>query len=355
MKLNSIRGMVRIPALAALASITSVALIFDASGSSPELLSRFAAVAPLGAQPANDLPERIQDGYVAWKPIAGARGYKVQVRSVDNPDKILSDTTVQKTYMKVDLAVGRYEIRTTPLNDFGRVTVWSAWQPLRIIISRRPELDPESDQALSVNNLTQKQFRFSVTGNHFFKDVTQVVVRDPVSKQKIPVRELDIAEDGRRLVIQLDVAQASQGSYSLELINPFGKTLVRQGFLDVSSRREMGNMALTEYDAYVQDLTRGCRSATKLPDLLIKRCEEHFIVLNLSDRDRTNLYYYLHMTGENYYDRLGAYDFFARNCPPVFAPGEEYMRKRLKSLDEGVDTLEKAHIRRALTAIDSCR
>ncbi|MEQ9365319.1 MAG: hypothetical protein RIF32_13825, partial [Leptospirales bacterium] len=231
----------------------------------------------------------------------------------------------------------------------------SAWQPLRIIISRRPELDPESDRVLAVNNRAQGSFRFSVTGNHFFKDVTRVVVRDPASQREIPVRDLNISEDGRRLVLQLDVTQASEGSYSLELINPFGKTLVRQGFLDVSNRRQPGNMPLAEYDAYVKELARGCRSATELPDLLIKRCEEYFIVLNLSDRDRTNLYYYLRMKGDNYYDRLSAYEFYATMCPPVFGPGEEYMRGRLTSLDDGVDALEKAHIRRSLASIAACK
>ncbi len=321
------------------------------------LIAAFTTAAMLVATGAfaQDVPERIKDGYVAWKPISGARGYKVQVRSADNPDKIISETDVRATFMKVDLAVGRYEIRTTPLNDFGRVTVWSAWQPLRIIISRRPELDPESDRVLSVNNRSQERFRFSVTGNNFFKDVTRVRVRNDASQRDIPVRDLEISEDGRRLVIELEVAQASEGSYSLELINPFDKTLVRKGFLDVSSRRDASNMALAEYDAYVKELARGCDSANELPDILIKRCEEYFIVLNLSDRDRTNLYYYLRMRGENYYDRLSAYEFFATMCPPAFGPGEEYMRGRLASLDDGVDAFEKAHIRRALATISACR
>lgn len=299
--------------------------------------------------------ERIQDGYVAWKPITGARGYKVQIRSADSPDRILSETNVQATFMKVDLAVGRYEIRTTPLNDFGRITVWSTWQPLRIIISRRPELDPESDRVLSVNNRKNASFRFSVSGNHFFKDVTKVAVRNRLTKKAVPVRDLDISEDGQRLVIQLDVTEISEGRYDLELINPFNKTLVRQDFIDVSNQRELGNLGLTEYEAYVKELKRGCNSATELPDLLIKQCEEYFIVLNLSDRDRTNLYYYLRMTGDNYYDRLSAYEYYSTVCPPVFTPGQQYMKSRLASLDDGVDAIEKSRIRRALAAIATCQ
>ena len=313
-------------------------------------LIAFSASAQTGAGP----QAGYKDGYVAWKPIAGARGYRVQVRPADDPERIVQDETVQETYMKVDLQVGRYEIRTTPLNDFGRVTVWSTWQPLRIVISRRPELDPESDRTLAVNNRNKASYRFSVTGNNFFPDVTKVAVRDRRTKKTIPVRELDISEDGRRLLVELDIAGTPEGSYDLELINPFNKTLVRENYLDVSNRREPGSMNLADYQAYVKELKRGCRSATELPDILIKQCEEYFIVLNLSDRDRTNLYYYLRMSGENYYDRMSAYDYYASVCPPVFRPGQQYMQQRLASLDEGVDALEKARIRRSLAALAAC-
>ena len=301
--------------------------------------------------------ERFENGYVAWKKITGASGYRVQIRPVKDPERIVRDEKVKATYMKVDLPVGRYEIRTTPLNDFGRETVWSEWQTLRVVISRPPELDAESDRVLAVNNRKRDSFRFSLNGKHFFPQVTRVQVRNPKTRAQIPVRQLDIDEEGERLTVELAVTDASEGSYDLLLINPFDKVLVREGFLDLSSRRELSTLGLAEYNEYVERLSRTCASATRLPDLLIKRCEEYFVVLNLTDRDRTNLYYYLRLTGDNYYDRLSAYEYYASVCPPVFEPGREFMRNRLadQSRESSLDSIERTRIERALKAIDSCR
>jgi hypothetical protein len=254
--------------------------------------------------------------------------------------------------MKFDLPVGRYDIRTSPLNDFGRVTVWSQWQPLRVVISRKPELDSESDRVIMVNNRNKSSFSFSVSGNYFYKDVMKIAVRNPRTKRNLPIKELNVDEDGRRMLVEVEVAQAPEGQYDLVLANPFGKTLVRPGFLNVSDRKNLSELSLGEYRIYVSRLTRECK--TSIPDILIKRCEKYFVVLNLSDRDRADLYHYLRMTGENYQDRLSAYDYYAGVCPPVFGPGREYMRERLASHQAGVDVAEKESIARSLVRLERC-
>lgn len=298
--------------------------------------------------------ERIKDGYVAWRPISGARGYRVQIRPTAEPDRIVQDDTVRTTFVRVDLPVGQYQVRTTPLNDFGRITVWSEWTRLQILISRQPVLDAESDRQLKVNNRNKSRFRFALSGSNFFPNATRVVLRHADNQTVIPVENLEVAEDGKRLVSELVVGKASEGSYNLELINPFGKTLVRERFLEISNQREASTLSLDDYERYVEELTSSC-GGQRLPDTLIKRCEEQFLVLNLSDRDRNNLYQYLCMRGDNYFERIDAYRYFAKVCPPIFEPGREYMRQRLESLEDGVDTLEKAHIERGLEGIEACQ
>ncbi len=303
-----------------------------------------ALVHPAGAQ--------IKDGYVAWKPIAGARGYRVQVRERET-EKVVRDKTVQTTYLKVDLPVGKYDIRTTPLNVFGRTTVWSDWRPLRVLVSRTPQLDQKSDRKLAANNRNERTFSFALEGDYFFKNVMEVMVRQ--GDKLIPVQDVEIDDSGQRMVVRLDLTGAAPGGYDLVLRNPFDKVLVRRDFVEVTNRRDFHDFDIAEYRKYVADLTRECGD-TNMPDLLIKQCEKHFIVLNLSDRDRANLYYWLRMTGEpytdNYFDRMNAYDYYAEICPPVFAPARKFMQDRL---EKGVvDQVEKDRLKTALRKMERC-
>jgi len=290
-------------------------------------------------------------GVVIWRKIRGAHGYRVQIRNAQR--KILLDRTVKQNSIAADYPEGKYSIRVSPLKASGRITVWSRWHPLNIVVSRIPVIDPGTKPVRTAKN--QKSVNFSVRGRYFL-DVIKVDIRS--GNKSIPISSIHVRKGGRLLLVAADLRGAAPGSYDLTLTNPRKKILSRKSFFIIPRRivkgkRPYHNAGYQEYRSYVMNLSRKC-SPEDVPDILINSCDKFFVTLNLSVQAGRDVLNFIRITGNNFNDRLAGYEYFAESCRPVFNPARELMKKRFTSKSIHGAPGEKQHLLRYLNKMSEC-
>ncbi|MBI3395578.1 MAG: hypothetical protein HY042_07075, partial [Spirochaetia bacterium] len=112
------------------------------------------------------------------------------------------------------------------------------------------------------------------------------------------------------------------------------------------------DMRLDAYTDYVQGLKRSC-GTTDLPDLIIKRCEESFVTLDLSNCEKRQLYNFILFSKDNRYIRFDSLDYFEESCY-AFQPFVELAAKYLADPSSALDFQEKARLSHVIDTAGRC-
>lgn len=153
-------------------------------------------------------------GFIEWRAISAANGYRVEIKS-DN--KVIIETNVTENIYYVDLPKGKYEFRIGVLNFFKKPVVWSYWNPLRVIVSREPLLEGEGiDVSLGDKAL--------LSGENFLENTKINLVNEG---KIIPVESL-ILNDKR---ITFPTEKLKLGTYDVILENPNNKKTIRKKYV----------------------------------------------------------------------------------------------------------------------------
>lgn len=287
-------------------------------------------------------------GDVVWRPVPGVSQYRVQVRNRGGAVRV--DRTTPRPAVNLDLPDGRYEVRVAPLDSNGRPAVWSNWRPLQIISAGKPVVRRESDKPIVVNR-GQTAARINVEGRNFGEQ-TRATLEN--GADRLPVRGLRADQTGEKLELEVDLRNARPGSYDLVVTNPPGRREVAQDFLVVQDNRDWSAASFAEYRAYVLSLTRDCRSSPA-PTMIVDECRQQFVTLNLKNRDRLDVFYFLKLTGGNVNDRMDAYSYYAERCPPPFRPAREFMEARLDNRENHPGFNEERRILQSIAKMNACR
>ena len=311
-----------------------------------------------------------QNGYVVWRAVPSANGYRIQIRNSEQ--RVVLSERIDTHYYKVDLDEGSYQVRVAPLDAAGSVMVWSYWRPLRVIQVYDPAVEDSSATVLPPGD---RNAVLRVRGQNFVQ-ATQASIGN--ERGRLPVRSVESNDAGTELTIQTDLSNAEPGAYDLVITNPYNRRTVKENYLTIDASADPGNtgdgretantdngqsnvdlppgshynFTLAQYRAYIRTLNRACNTGG-LPDELVSECYPFYVKLDLRDRDRRNLYYFLKGDSENQGDRMRAYDYFSEHCRPVFRPMMELMQERLAPRS-GIGPIEKDKINQAVERIQSC-
>ncbi|HNM04138.1 MAG TPA: hypothetical protein PKK05_14590, partial [Leptospiraceae bacterium] len=106
-------------------------------------------------------------------------------------------------------------------------------------------------------------------------------------------------------------------------------------------------MTSHELNTMIQLEKKACGDS-ELPHVLIERCFNQHLELNINDRRRKDLYHYIYADSSNYKARMRSYEYFTYN-PRYFPALREKLNLRLK--DSNIDSEEKIKVVQLLDRI----
>ncbi len=284
------------------------------------------------------------DEYIAWNEIPDANGYLVEIR--DESKKIILQKKVKKNILEIDIPKGKYEVRTAPLDVFGKPAVWSLWEPIKVIVSIPPALS-EKSSSVQVRK-DDKNAEISFSGKNFLEHIKVSVKNE---KDKIPVSSVKVSEDGESVSFKLDLSNSKPGVYDLTLANPRKKNLEKKNFITINTATE--KFSFKEYQALLANMKKSC-PISEAPDMLVKSCFAEYIYLDVSNKDKEIAYNFLKAIGDNYHQRLSAYRYFSKNCDPPFRPISEFIEDKLSKKNFQTDSIEISSMERTLQILKNC-
>jgi len=174
-----------------------------------------------------------EQGYIEWKPIKGAFGYKLEIR--DESKKLIIEEIVNSTRYLIRTPSGKFEFRISPMNVFEKTTVWSYWNPLNVVISKRPSITT-NDLSLDISELSKPMI---FKGKNFLSETKLKFIWGSrvISAKSITVN------DTTTLTAILNPEGAAQGKYELHMENPGNRILSIKNFLTLSDNNEADRLA----------------------------------------------------------------------------------------------------------------
>jgi hypothetical protein len=174
-----------------------------------------------------------EQGYIEWKPIKGAFGYKLEIR--DESKKLIIEEIVNSTRYLIRTPSGKFEFRISPMNVFEKTTVWSYWNPLNVVISKRPSITT-NELSLDISELSKPMI---FKGKNFLSETKLKFIWGSrvISAKSITVN------DTTTLTAILNPEGAAQGKYELHMENPGNRILSIKNFLTLSDNNEADRLA----------------------------------------------------------------------------------------------------------------
>ena len=174
-----------------------------------------------------------EQGYIEWKPIKGAFGYKLEIR--DESKKLIIEEIVNSTRYLIRTPSGKFEFRISPMNVFEKTTVWSYWNPLNVVISKRPSITT-NELSLDISELSKP---ITFKGKNFLSETKLKFIWGSrvISTKSITVN------DTTSLTAILNPEGAAQGKYELHMENPGNRILSIKNFLTLSDNNEADRLA----------------------------------------------------------------------------------------------------------------
>ncbi|TGK47444.1 hypothetical protein EHQ16_03620 [Leptospira kanakyensis] len=331
-----------------------------------------------------------QDGtkLIAWKPIADASGYQIQIK--EKSGKIVIDKKIDTPYHSIeDLPSGVYLVRTAPLNLFKKPAVWSIWKDLEVIISEPPLVVTEEEKPIILPKSETKSEKtisnLTIEGEHFL-EATKVDLTK--KNESLPILSKEV-KSSERIDLKVDTTEAKTGPYDLTVTNPYQKPKVVSNFLQVEepkhttttdSKQETSvsqksnpkenpetkkpkvnvpkgkgfhDYTYEEMLAFLEsDVAVNCKH-TKVPALTLSECHKTYVILNFSGEDNHSVFEFYKLISENQSDRISAYQFFSTNCSPKFRPALERMDLQSKNRSN-LDPDERQSLLQELTKFRNC-
>ncbi|MCZ8155020.1 MAG: hypothetical protein O9264_02800 [Leptospira sp.] len=341
--------------------------------------------------------------FVAWRPIAEASGYQVQIK--EKKGKVIIDKKIVKNHYPVqELNIGDYLVRTAPLNIFQKPVVWSPWQEMEVMLSEVPRVEfykdrptikirpIESDDGEVVEELVDaltggpvvvgpdgkplhgnpvskgkrkaKISMIEIDGEHFL-DVTEVEISQ--DKRQLPILSKNFYSE-KRIDVKVDTTNANPGEYDLTIINPYQKPQKVEKFLSIEKEpekpkavvvevpkgRPLHTYSYSEFMAFLaQNKQTKCQN-TGVPEPAISECYQTYITLNSKSKDSKDIFAFYKLISANQTDRMNAYSYFDSRCKPVFRAAKERMNEFLKTDRATMDPEEIGFLENSVKKINSC-
>ncbi|TGM76543.1 hypothetical protein EHR04_13585 [Leptospira levettii] len=340
---------------------------------------------------------------IAWKPIADANGYQIQIK--DKSGKLILDKKINTAYHSIEeLPSGIYMVRTAPLNLFKKPAVWSVWKDLEIIISEPPQIVKEVEKPIILPKTESKKEKtispITIEGEHFL-EATKVDLSKKDDQLPIVSKEVKSSE---RIELKVDTTEAKTGPYDLTVTNPYQKPKVVKNFVQVevpksetkqenleeikknervktvpestiqvsNIQTNNGNNSNTQkqkvslpkgkpfrdfsYEEMMlfleSDVAVNCKN-TKIPAFTLSECHKTYVILNFSSEDNQSVFEFYKLVSENETNRISAYRYFSSHCNPKFRPAIERMELQWKNRTN-LDPEERQSLAEELPKFRSC-
>lgn len=143
---------------------------------------------------------------IAWTPIQNARGYVLQIANETGKREEYKSTTDQ---IDLYLEPGYYSHRVGTLNKFNKVSSWSEWKPLTILVSTDPVIDEVAPRTIA----RSKNIRITLSGKNLDAS-TKIQLRSGNRNLKI----LSTTYKGeKKIILEIDSTSAAGGTYTVLL------------------------------------------------------------------------------------------------------------------------------------------
>ncbi|MCZ8238169.1 MAG: hypothetical protein O9346_11490 [Leptospiraceae bacterium] len=303
---------------------------------------------------------------VSWKESKYASGYQIQVKN--SADKLIIDKKTDSNYLQIDqIPEGKYKIRTSALSPFGKPVVWTEWQDLKIELSLPPIVKEESLADNDSKNKTIEQKpnqKLEIEGDNF-NDATETIIESSLSKSKIKILDKKI-ESKNKIELRVDAENAAPGKYDLSLQNPFHPKKTIKNYLEIENKADkvstqsntkdsinkIYTMSMRELDEFIGSNSNCYQS--ELSSDLIKECKEDYVTINLSTREKKDIYYYFLIKEPNRMTRIQSYHHFQTYCSPAMKAIREKVEFNSAKKQYTIDTKEKMEIDKMFVNLQSC-
>ena len=212
-----------------------------------------------------------EQGYIEWKPIKGAFGYKLEIR--DENKKLIIEEVVNSTRYLIRTPTGKYEFRISPMNVFEKTTVWSYWNPLNVVISKRPSI-LLTELTLDISELN-KPIIFK--GKNFLSDTKLKFIS---GNRTINTKTITLTDAGTISVV-INPENAMQGKYELLMENPGNRILSIKNFLNLTDNNEADRLAREKAERERLEAERLAREKAER-----ERLEAERLAREKAERDR---------------------------------------------------------------------
>jgi len=315
--------------------------------------------------------------FVAWKAIEDANGYQVQIK--DAKGKVIVDKKIEKNYYSIqDLPTGDMFVRTAPLNAFLKPVVWSPWTELEVLLSITPTIEIPKDKPKPVVSQDKPISQIAIEGDHFL-DVTEIELSQ--KQRKLPILEKNYVNE-KRIDVKVDTTNAKPGDYDLTIVNPFQKPQKIANFMSLEAKpfetpkdppkielppppppkeevvvpqgKPYHEYSYPEFMAFLDSVKAAKPCATLVPEPAVAECFNTYITIRDKSKDSRDIFAFFRLINDNETDRYYGYEYFEKQCAPIFRPAKERFDHFLEKERGNVDPLEITRVRMAQQRLREC-
>lgn len=168
------------------------------------------------------LDKTSERGFIEWKPILNANGYKIEIRDEKNK---LSEFYSDSNIFYPDLQKGKYEFRIAVLNLFKKPVVYSYWNPLKVI-------QPKQVILKQTELISQKGKKIILVGENFLENTKIFSIKENF-KQSL---KTNLISDTK---LEVMTENLDNGIYDLNIENPNNKFSKYPNFLKILTNEEI--------------------------------------------------------------------------------------------------------------------
>ncbi|MFC1671225.1 hypothetical protein ACFL20_12610 [Spirochaetota bacterium] len=169
---------------------------------------------------------------IKWESVDGAIGYIIEVKDME--DKIVLRKKVIKTSVSLDLPNGKYYLRIGPVNKFSKVSIWSDWSKVSIKKPVPPiiaSISPDTGNTGRISSKITIKGKYLLTGCKVFIKGKEKIGEE-IKEKSLAIRKVKY-ESHNKIIVTVDLRDASLGKYNLTVINPSGFSTIKKNIFTV--------------------------------------------------------------------------------------------------------------------------
>lgn len=280
-----------------------------------------------------------------WKKIHNISLYRVQIKKKQT-GKLVVNKVVNQNYLNLQLEHGDYLTRAAALNKFQKIIVWSQWRNLSLVQSGPPGLVSNKIQQ------SKDHVYLNLAGKNLGQQ-TKIELLGADGSIK-PLKHAGVSSSKDHITVGIALNQLKPQKYHLVMVNPLTKPVRIDNVIEMNQDGQVSNIYLAssntinsgknrkplltnklpaELNSYrnkINNMKYTCSNST-LPDILIKKCFQYHIKLDLDTLSNRNLYYFINLESDNAEDRSLAYQYFEVVCTKDFNQAFVLMDYRAKA------------------------